>query len=204
MTNPTLLYCAPFTCTVAVRIELARLELPHETRHVSRGPARQVPDDALAALNPMRKVPTLVLPDGEVLTEMVAVLLHLDESTTERAPAERRRLVNWLAFVATELHKMVLAPAFDPETPDEAITDARARLLPPVLAHVEAHLATSPFLMGADPCGVDAYLLWAVLLLRFRWPEAVDTPALTRFRRAMLAFPHVPPILADERARLGM
>lgn len=36
--------------------------------------------DALLAVNPLGLVPTLVLPDGSVLTESAAILMHLDDA----------------------------------------------------------------------------------------------------------------------------
>ena len=42
----------------------------------------------LAKVNPLAQVPTLVLPDGRILTESVAITLHLADT----APADRSRL----------------------------------------------------------------------------------------------------------------
>jgi glutathione S-transferase len=33
--------------------------------------------DALARINPLKQIPTLVTPDGQVLTESAAILIHL-------------------------------------------------------------------------------------------------------------------------------
>ena len=52
------------------------------------GPAR----DRLLAVNPLARVPTLVAPDGEILTESAAIVLRLAElHPPEQARAGRRR-----------------------------------------------------------------------------------------------------------------
>lgn len=199
------LYAVPFTCSLAVHLTLAQQGLPTTLRWLSRGPRRQITGEAFAALNPKRKVPTLVLPDGEVLTEIVGVLLFLDEGAhPDRPAAERRRLIEWLSFLATELHKPVLAPAFDPAVSDEARLDARDRLLPTVLEPLERALAERETLLaGPEPTVADAYLLWGLLLLRNLWPETVTTPHLTAFRKRMMALPYVQQVIAVEREALA-
>lgn len=199
--SPYILYAFPFACSFAVHLTLVQQGLPTELRWVRRGPRRQAEGADLERLNPKRKVPVLVLPDGEVLTEMVGVLLHLDvQRHPDRAPAERRRLVEWLSFTATELHKPVLAPAFDPVVSDEAREDARTRLLPTALDPLEAALSDRETLLGGPPGVADAYLLWSLLLLRNLWPDAVQTPALLGYRKRLLAEPVVGQVIARERA----
>ena len=199
------LYAVPFSCSLAVNLTLAQHAMSVSLRWVRRGAARQIEGLELAHLNPKRKVPALVLPDGELLTEMVGVLLYLDEAHgPARPPEERRRLIEWLSFLATELHKSVLAPAYDAAVSDEARADARDRLLPPVLAILEDRLSGRDTLLGGEtPSGADAYLLWGLLLLRNLWPETVATTALTAFRHRMLAQPWVPQVLALEREVLA-
>lgn len=197
------LFASPLTCSLAPHALLLEHEVPHEVRYVRRGPGRLAVDEELARLDPRRKVPTLVLPDGEVVGEMVAVLGYLDERFgPERSDAERRALTRWLAFLATELHKQVLAPAFDPETPPEAVEDARARLLPHVLAVCTDALRGRETLLGGPPSPADAYLWWATILVGHRWPA--DLPMeLATWSRAMGHRPGWRRALGEERALLG-
>jgi len=183
------LHAVPFACSLAVHLVLVQHEVPFTIRWERRGERRLIEGDDLAAVNAKRKVPTLVLPSGEVLTEIVGVLHHLDEVLAgPREPAARRRLIEWLSFIATEVHKQVLAPAYDPGVSEEAREDARQRLLPPVLDPLEAALSTRETLLGGPtPSGADAYAFWSLLLLRDLWPEVVATPGLTAFRRRMQA-----------------
>src|SRR5260370_42324489 len=66
-------YASPFVRSVAIALRL--YELPFEHR-----PWSTFGDgDKIAAYNPLRRVPTLVLASGEVLIESTAILDYLDE-----------------------------------------------------------------------------------------------------------------------------
>lgn len=197
------LYAIPFTCSLAVRLALAAPGTPHALRWMRR--FEHVLDDGAAfdALNPKRRVPAIGLPDGTLLTEIVAILDWLDRDT-DRPAAERQRHLEWLCYLATELHRPPLVLLFDPASPPEVLRDSEARLLPPVLAYLEATLATRPTLLGGDtPSGADHYLFWALTLLRFRRVAAARTPALEAFYGRHAALSYVAATLADERAVMG-
>jgi glutathione S-transferase len=197
------LYAIPFTCSLAVRWALAEAGVPHELA-VMRRFEHVLPDGARFddVVNPKRRVPALLLPDGELLTEIVAISTHLDEATP-RCPAERRRHLEWLAWLSSELHRPPLLALFDPASPPETVADVLARQLPPVLAHAAARLDGSPTLLGGpDPSPADWYLLWALVLLRFRFREQLRWPALDAFHDRLVARPAAAAVLADERALL--
>ncbi|MFT4978179.1 MAG: glutathione S-transferase [Myxococcota bacterium] len=197
------LYAHPFACSLAPHIVLVQHAIPAEVRWLPRGPGRQIPDAAYDAIHPRRKVPALVLPDGTTVTELIVVLLHLEEAHgPPRTRDEHRQLLTWLSFLATELHQGVLGPTFDPAAPPESVADARSRLMPPVLSHVAAGLADPLAPIGGDePTAVDALLFWCELLLNVRWPDALP-PALAAHRKMMLGRPLVRTVLArEEQAR---
>ena len=198
-----ILYGFPFACSLAVHLQLVRYGVDFELRWVERGPARKIGTPGFEGVNAKQKVPTLVLGDGEVLTEIVGVLSYLDEVHRPVDAAASRRRLEWLSFLATELHQPVLGPAFDPATPEEAVHDARTRLLPPVLAHLEATLMDQETLGGGAAEGADAYLLWGLLLLRNRWPDEVSGPAFGGFVSRMLADDRVRAVIARERGVLS-
>jgi glutathione S-transferase len=78
---------SPFTRRVAVALEL--YGVPYEHRPWSTwGDA-----DQLAVYNPLRRVPTLLLDDGECLIESSAILDALDEVAGERALLPRHGLL---------------------------------------------------------------------------------------------------------------
>jgi len=186
------LYAAPFTSSLAVHLVLRQQNLPTTLHWLRRGPARQIQDPAYATLNPRQKVPALLLPDGTLLTEIINILMHLEEG--QEAPRQR---LTWLSFIATELHQQALGPLFDPQTPPATIKDVLTRLLPPVLGHLESALSSSVLPASG---AVDAYLFWTLLLLRNQHPETIATPALTAHRKMMLGRGFVREVLSVEQA----
>ena len=66
-------YDSPFVRRVAIALRLYGLAFEHRPWSTF-GDA-----DKIAAFNPLRRVPTLVLDDGEVLIESAAILDYLDE-----------------------------------------------------------------------------------------------------------------------------
>ncbi|MEZ4239504.1 MAG: hypothetical protein R3F59_25775 [Myxococcota bacterium] len=193
-----MLYSFPFSCALAVEMVLRQHDVPFERVTVPRGPSRKVDtDDA----GPKRKVPVLVLDDGIRRTEIVSILHDLDvRFTPDRSPDDRRRHLEWLALLATELHQQVLGPWFDPATPEPARLDARDRLLDPVLADLRRALDGQPTLLGGDPSPADAYLLWGLLLTRFLDAERID-PVLGGFLQRMTAQPWASAAIAEARGR---
>jgi glutathione S-transferase len=73
---------------------------------------------------------------------------------------ERYRVQQWLAFVATELHK-VFGSFFKPNTP-EATKEISRELLGKRLAYVDGKLEGRSYLMGDVFTAADAYL-WTIL-----------------------------------------
>ncbi|MCA6124705.1 glutathione S-transferase family protein [Bradyrhizobium sp. WSM 1704] len=84
-------YDSPFVRRTAIALQLYGIPFEHKPWSTF-GDAEQV-----AVYNPLRRVPTLVLDDGEALIESGAILDHLDElvgperAMIARSGAERRR-----------------------------------------------------------------------------------------------------------------
>ena len=118
------------------------------------------------ATNPNGYVPALVLPDGELMTEASVLVQYLADQKPESGlmPAagvmERYRVQQWLAFVATELHK-VFGSFFKPNTP-EATNEINRELLGKRLAYVDGKLEGRSYLTGDVFTAADAYL-WTIL-----------------------------------------
>jgi glutathione S-transferase len=91
-------YDSPFVRRVAIAMRLYGLTFDHKPWSTF-GDA-----DRIAPYNPLRRVPTLVLDDGEALIDSVAILDHLDELVgAEKAMigakgAERRRHLRLIAL----------------------------------------------------------------------------------------------------------
>lgn len=127
------------------------------------GPAR----DALLALNPLARIPTLVTPDGAVLTESAAITLHLAELYPESglapAPGDPLRapfLVRLVWFVSA------LYPTFTcRDYPERWVPDAPAQLKDSVedfqrelWSQFEAQLGPGPWVLGDQPSALDLFV----------------------------------------------
>jgi GST-like protein len=82
------------TGSVPVEATLLLLGEPYEL--VERAPtekpeAGDLSDEEMARVNPMQQVPAVVLPNGELMTESAAILIHLADSHPDarRTPPHR-------------------------------------------------------------------------------------------------------------------
>jgi GST-like protein len=83
----------------------------------------------LSAFNPLSQVPTLVLPDGAIMTESAAITLYLSETTgrSDLVPApgspDRARFLRWLVFLVANIY-----PTFTyADDPARFVTGAEAQ-----------------------------------------------------------------------------
>ncbi|MGH8222901.1 MAG: glutathione S-transferase family protein, partial [Woeseiaceae bacterium] len=103
------LYSDPGSGGATVELALAEIGADIELRGVPLERDAQRSAD-YAAVNPQRKLPTLVTPSGEVLTESAAILITLAERHPEArllppVPSpERAQALRWLLFIAAELY----------------------------------------------------------------------------------------------------
>jgi glutathione S-transferase len=100
-------YDSPFVRRVAIAAQLYGLAYEHRPWSV------WADADALAAINPARRVPTLVLDNGEVLMDSAAILDALDDAVgpdralAPRSGEPRRRCLQLAALAASVAEKAV-------------------------------------------------------------------------------------------------
>lgn len=145
---------------------------------------RHVPYDALAtdaalrAANPLAQVPTLRLPDGSVLTESAAIVLHLAERFPKAHLAPpvddptRATFLRWLVLCAGAIyptfhHGDLIAANADAKTA-QAIGDAYARRREDLWRTVEA-AAVGPWFVGKQRSALDV-----VIAVMARWTPGLD------------------------------
>jgi len=71
-----------------------------ETEQIDLGPAQQQHSDEYVAINPMRTVPALITDDGDLLTEVIAQCVYLEELHPEKpllgsTALEKAMVFNW-------------------------------------------------------------------------------------------------------------
>ncbi|WP_295135924.1 maleylacetoacetate isomerase [uncultured Reyranella sp.] len=91
---------------VRIALNLKGISVEHASRHLRKG--EQFSDD-YAALNPQKLVPSLVLDDGTVLTQSLAILEYLEETHPEppllpRDAVGRARVRALSLIVSADIH----------------------------------------------------------------------------------------------------
>ncbi len=158
----TKLYYSPGACSLGPHIALREAGLPFTLVLVSTKTKKLADGSDYLAINPKGQVPLLELDDGQRLSEGSAIVQYIADQVPASglAPAfgtmARYRLMEWLNFIASELHKG-FGPLFAPNTPDEVKAAARARLVDR-LTWVDGQLAGKAWLMGDTFTVADAYL----------------------------------------------
>ncbi len=173
------LYYAPGACSLAPHIILREAGYQFELEKVDLGKKTTASGEDFAKINPKGYVPALKLDDGQVLTEGIAIDQYLADQKEESGLApkagtlERYRLIEWLAFISTEIHKQ-FGPLWKPATP-EATKQTQKDLLARRFDYLVEQLKGKQYLMG-DFTVADAYLFtvlnWAGMLKldMSKWP----------------------------------
>ncbi|MBR0826861.1 glutathione S-transferase family protein [Bradyrhizobium manausense] len=199
------LYFSPMACSLASRIALMEAGLDARYHQVHLLTKKVVDDESdFRDLSSKGAVPVLVLENGERLTECAAVLQFIADVNPERdlAPpagdTDRYRLHEWLSFIGAEIHKAFLFPTFWYKD-DGSLAKPRARIAQ-TLSVPSAHLAGREFLVGNSFTVADAYLTWALLMLRPAGVDIAQWPSLSAYLERMQARPAVREAIATETA----
>lgn len=167
------LYSHPGSCSSAVHIVLLESGTDFEAVKVNLFGDRVLEDGRnFNDLNPKGSVPVLELDNGEILTEISAVLQYIADTCpgAELAPAngslQRTRLQEWLSFLNSDLH-MTLGLFFSPLL-EGAMRDNALERLNKKLKYVDDFLANHDYLVDNRFSVADAYLY-----VMTNWPAMV-------------------------------
>lgn len=192
-------YDSPYVRRVAISLNL--LELPF-TRN-----AMSVFSDAqeMGRINPLVRVPSLVLDDGEVLIDSSAILDHIDETVgagralLPQHGADRRRALRIIALASGAVDKAgaiayerALRPA---DKVYEPWIDRCLAQLAGALRALDA-LPLSPWLLGERIMQPDVTVAAMVGYLRLRVPEALPTGLYANVERLSAACEALPAFVA--------
>ncbi|MFI4887279.1 MAG: glutathione transferase GstA [Burkholderiales bacterium] len=195
------LYYAPGACSLAAHITLQESGLPFDLARVDLRDHKTADGRDYYAVNPKGYVPLLELDNGERLSEAAVIVQYVaDRKPGTLAPAfgsmERYRLMEWLNFIATEIHKG-LGPLWKPTTP-EAYKAATLQAVGDRFDYIVKTLATKPYLMGDAFTIADAYLFTIVNWHKFLKFDLDRWPALQAFQERVAARPNVRKALESE------
>lgn len=153
------------------------------------------------AINPMRQVPALVLPDGTVMTESAAMVVHLAGIFPDKGLAPKpatpahARFLRWMFFMAANLYEGDLRYFYpDRYTTDPAgipgVKAAGAAHMKKSFALIEDALSPGPFLCGPAITMADVYLA----MLTAWSPEPITSRRLQAVVQAVAADPLIGPL----------
>jgi glutathione S-transferase len=160
------LYYSPGACSLSPHIVALELGLPVETIKADLRAKKTEKGDDFLKINPKGQVPTFQLDNGEILTEGVAIVQYMASLAPEKKMIPegfaKFRQLEWLNFVATELHKgfSPLWGDISPEQKEKTIANLNKKFM-----YLEPALTKGQFLMGDTFTAADAYaftvLSWA-------------------------------------------
>ncbi|QHB32538.1 glutathione transferase GstA [Yersinia canariae] len=199
------LFYKPGACSLSPHIVLRESGLDFSIESVDLATKKTETGEDYLSINPKGQVPALLLDDGSLLTEGVAIVQYLADKVPDRhliAPSgtlSRYHAIEWLNFVATELHKG-FSPLFNPKTPDEYKAIACERL-DKQFSYVDSELAKHDYLLGSKFSVADAYLFTVT-----RWANALKLEIkqrshLDKFMARVAERPAVKAALAAEDAK---
>lgn len=156
------LYYAPGACSLAPHIALRETGAAFDLEKVDLAKKQTAGGEDFTRINPKGYVPALRLDDGEILTEVAVILQYLADRKPEAALApaagsmQRYRLMEWLNFVSSEIHKQ-FGPLFNPQITPEWKAN-QFNVLGRRFDYLSERLNRQPYLMGERFSVADAYL----------------------------------------------
>lgn len=196
------LYYAPGACSQAVHITLHEAGLDHTSERVDLRAKLTETGADYWAINPKGAVPALDLGNGEVLTENAAILQYLGDLSGDEVllppvgELRRYRVLEWLNFIATELHKG-FGPLWNPAASIDSKEAARD-MLARKFDYAEKALGAGPFVMGEHLTIADPYLFVMLNWTGFHGIDRGRWPGLVAFAERMRSRPAVDTVLRAE------
>ena len=176
------LYYSAGSCSTCCHIALEESGLKHEVIGVDWDQASDPNLALVTKLNPLGTLPILTLDNGKVLSQNLSILSYIAAQAPEKnlLPAagtfEHFEAMNWLSFVASDLHKSVgglfgvQSYSTDPAKQAEFRTWALANATKN-LSYLNQNLAGKDYLMGKQFTVADSYAFIVT-----GWTKWLDIP----------------------------
>jgi glutathione S-transferase len=159
------LYARQRVGSLAPQMLLEEIGAAYELVWVSKAPAEI---EAFRRISPAAKIPVLMLPDGTVVSESAAILIHLTNAHPAAALAPvagtsaHAQFLQWMVFLSANAYEAALR-FYYPDRYSAAGEAAAAQIKRQALAdwtgHFElVHAALSPYVLGAELSAADLYL----------------------------------------------
>jgi len=201
------LYLTPRTCALAVDIVAREIGVALDLVWVDVRAKKLKDGSDLHSINPKGQVPALETDDGQFLTEGGVIIQYLcdrqgaDHLLPRSLDMERYRVLEWMSFMSSELHK-TFTPLFRANTPPAyrgiAIENLQRRF-----AWLDRVLATRGFLHAQRFTAADAYCFTIVMWAELHAIDLAQWPHLHAYLQRIATRPSVQTALAAERDELA-
>jgi glutathione S-transferase len=201
------LYMTPHTCALAVDVVAREIGIAPQRIWVDVRAKKLRDGSDLHRINPKGQVPALETYDGQVLTEAAVIIQYLcdrhgaDGLLPRSLDMDRYRVLEWMNFLGSELHKS-FTPLFRANTPPDyrsiAIGNVQRRL-----AWLDEVLATRNYLHGERFTAADAHCHAIVMWAELQAIDLAQWPRLHTYVQRIEARPSVQAARAAERAELA-
>ena len=195
-------YGASGSGSMPVEATLTLLDLPFE---VVEAPTWEGDEqrDKVAPVNPMRQLPALVMPDGEVMTESAAILVWLADRHPEAglAPAvddpKRGQFLRWMTFVPASIYSMYWVRdepsrlAGDDADDQARILERTAERIAECWRLMERQVEPGRFLLGDRMTVLDLYVAVASRWTPQRRRFYAEAPRMREVVRRVDALPEL-------------
>ncbi len=166
------LFYSPGACSLSPHIILRELGQEFTLEKVDLVKKKTDSGKDYLTISPKGQVPALLLNDGNLLTEGVAIVLYLADKSPDThliAPIgdlSRYQTISWLSYISSELHKS-FGPLLHSNTPEECKKILRTKL-EKQFKYLNEILESEQYLQGNHFTIADAYLFtilrWTFLL----------------------------------------
>jgi len=196
------LYYSPGACSLSPHIALLEAGLPYDLVKVDLKAKKLENGDDYLAVNPKGQVPALALDSGELVTEgPVIVQMIADQAGAKNlAPArdstERYKLLEWLNFITSEVHKS-FGPLFSPVLADDAKAFFKDRVMGK-FKYIDGALAGHDYLMGKQFTVADGYMFTMLSWADRMKFDLSGMPNLVAYKDRVAARPKVQEALTKE------
>ncbi|WP_332745390.1 glutathione transferase GstA [Hydrogenophaga sp.] len=201
------LYLTPHACSLAADIVAREASIPLERVWVDVRAKRLKDGSDYHLINPKGQVPALQTDDGQFLSEGGVIIQYLcdghgaDGLLPGALGMERYRVLEWLSFISSELHKG-FTPLFRATTPPEyraiAIDNLSKRL-----AWLDAVLQTRDYLVQGHFTAADAYCYTIVMWSDLHDIDLSGWPHLSAYLQRIADRSSVRAALAAEREEIA-
>lgn len=159
--------------------------------------------DSFRKINPWNQVPTLILPNGETLTESAAILAYLASAHPQAglgpSPGDPAypAFLRWLVFASNNLHepeiRIIYPERFTTESDGRGgVKRAAISRMGDAFGVIDTAIGSGDFLLGQDLSAADIY----IAMLYGWYDHEVDVPAIAAMSERVREHPVVGAVFA--------